>query len=246
MNQKSSKNNVVQSLWIGESLPRLQQLSIQSFIDHGHEFHLYVYNDVSNIPKGTTLHDASRLIPQNRIFVYKSGFGKGSYSAFSNLFRYQLLYEIGGWWVDTDVVCLSRLQFDQPYVFSSEIDEDGSLLTASCAIKAPAQAECMRYCLDICATKDLDKLQWSEIGPYLLDDSIKRYGLERFQVTTEVFNPFNFMNFRQMIKPEFDMNQLKNSVATHFWNQMWKSYEIDLDSAPESSLYGQLVGRHLG
>jgi hypothetical protein len=44
------------------------------------------------------------------VFFYgdRAGIGRGSVSAFSNLFRYYLLHQMGGWWVDADVVCLSE------------------------------------------------------------------------------------------------------------------------------------------
>src|SRR5262249_54280435 len=48
-----------------------------------------------------------RTHSQDKVFVYQAeGFGKGSPSAFSNYFRYKLLAEKGGWWIDTDVVRL--------------------------------------------------------------------------------------------------------------------------------------------
>ena len=43
---------IIQSFWVGEPLSKLEQLCIQSFLDNGHEFHLYVYDDVQGIPEG--------------------------------------------------------------------------------------------------------------------------------------------------------------------------------------------------
>src|SRR5690606_9502875 len=85
------------SFWLGNRLPLLQVLSLQSFIAHGHEYHLYVYDPIENAPEGVVLCDASKILPRQSVFTYQKGFGKGSYSAFSNLFRYKLLLEHGGW-----------------------------------------------------------------------------------------------------------------------------------------------------
>ena len=112
--------SLVQSLWIGDSLPAMQRLSISSFLRNGHGYHLYSYNDIDGVPPGTTVKDAATILPRDSIFFYQTGFGKGSYSAFSNLFRYKLLLERGGWWVDTDVVCLRHLDFQQAMVFATE------------------------------------------------------------------------------------------------------------------------------
>src|SRR6187549_2184730 len=107
----------VQSLWVGEVLPPLQQLSIRSFLAHGHQYHLYAYGDLQGAPEGAVVIDAATILPAESIFYYQHGFGQGSVSAFSNLFRYKLICERGGWWVDTDVVCLKPFEFDVPYVF---------------------------------------------------------------------------------------------------------------------------------
>ena len=44
----------------------------------------------------------------------------GSLAAFSNLFRYKLLLERGGWWVDTDVICLRPFRVRDELVIASE------------------------------------------------------------------------------------------------------------------------------
>lgn len=99
-------DRVIQSLWIGNRLSAMERLAIQSFLANGHDFHLYCYNDVEGLPAGTVVRDGNDILPESRIFAYADGFAKGSHAAFSNHFRYKLLLERGGWWVDTDVVCL--------------------------------------------------------------------------------------------------------------------------------------------
>ena len=41
------------------------------------------------------------------MFFYTDALHVGSVAGFSNLFRYELLRRDGGWWVDTDVLCLA-------------------------------------------------------------------------------------------------------------------------------------------
>ena len=48
-------SNIIQSLWIGNNLSDMEQLCIQSFLDNGHEYHLYVYEPIQNIPHGSLL-----------------------------------------------------------------------------------------------------------------------------------------------------------------------------------------------
>lgn len=241
---ETSVNNVVQGLWIGSRLPPMQRLSIQSFLDHGHEFHLYAYDEIADVPEGTTICDGSSIFPRERVFQHKQGFGTGSYSTFSNLFRYRLILERGGWWVDTDVVCLRRFDFDQPFVFATEREGD-SILTATCAFKCPKGAEFLDYCLQIGTAKNPDDLKWSEIGPYLFDEAVSRFALHDGRVAPHVFNPVNTWEFEDVLKPEFDRSRLSHSHGLHLWNQIWRHEQRDPDqTAHPDSLYARLKARH--
>ena len=75
--------SVIQGLWVGSELSLLERLSIASFLDNGHEFHLYVYGDVRNVPDGTTLKDGGEILHESLIFQYKE---HRSFSAFANFF----------------------------------------------------------------------------------------------------------------------------------------------------------------
>src|SRR4051812_44012710 len=95
----------------------MEQLAIRSFLHHGHEFRLYTYQPVENLPPGTVELDAAEILPASAIFESAS---HKTFAGFSNFFRYKLLLEKGGWWVDSDVVCLVPFDFPTPYVFAQE------------------------------------------------------------------------------------------------------------------------------
>ncbi len=61
-------SNIIQSLWIGKELSKIEQLCIASFIYHGCVFHLYTYEKVANVPAGVVLMDANEIIPK-KIFL---------------------------------------------------------------------------------------------------------------------------------------------------------------------------------
>src|ERR1044072_2497854 len=113
-------NRVVQGLWIGAELSVMEQMSIASFLMNGHEYHLYTYEDVKHLPAGTVVKDGREILPSSMIFQYRDF---KSYSGFSNFFRYKLLLERGGWWGDTDMICLQPFDFRSEYVFSSEMSD---------------------------------------------------------------------------------------------------------------------------
>src|SRR5712692_1793699 len=111
------ENRVIQGLWIGSRLSAMEELSIRSFMAHGHEYHLYTYGQVENVPEGTVLRNANEIISFEKLFKYRD---YDSYSGFSNHFRYKLLLQNGGWWADLDLICLRPFDFKAEYVFSSE------------------------------------------------------------------------------------------------------------------------------
>ena len=100
-------NAAIQTLWIGKELSELENLCISSYIKNGYDFHLYAYDEISNVPEDCIILDANSILDESEVFCYNVGQGKGSFSAFSNLFRYKLLFEEGGVWTDTDVISIS-------------------------------------------------------------------------------------------------------------------------------------------
>jgi hypothetical protein len=127
-------NDIIQSLWIGTELTTLEKLSLASFLANGHEYHLYAYNNIENIPDGVVIEDANSIIPQSEVFAYKNAiyalFGRWlrwhysmkdvTYSTFSNWFRWELLFRKGGYWVDMDVICLKPFTFMEEILFCME------------------------------------------------------------------------------------------------------------------------------
>jgi hypothetical protein len=100
--------NVVRTLWHGTSLSPYEELSLLSFVRCGHEVEVYAYNELE-VPPGVLLRDANAILPESDAFPYSDGPAKGSFAAFSNLFRMKLLWERGGIWSDLDVLCLRSL-----------------------------------------------------------------------------------------------------------------------------------------
>src|SRR5258707_1370507 len=104
--------DIVQSLWVGDRLSVMEQLCIASFLRNGHSFHLYVYQETAGIPEGTVVLDGTKILPASRIFTYRE---HNTYAGFANFFRYKLLLEKGGWFVDADTICLKPFDFRKEY-----------------------------------------------------------------------------------------------------------------------------------
>jgi hypothetical protein len=233
---------MIQSLWIGKRLSTMELLSIRSFLHHGHDYELYLYEPVENLPEGAVARDANEILPASRIFLYADF---GSYAGFSNFFRYKLLLEKGGWWVDTDIVCLRHFDFEAPYVFASEMIKSGAV-PASAVLKCPAGSEAMAYAWRVCASKKPSLLKWGETGPRLVAEVINRFSLEAFLHPAEVFCPVSCHDWETLLAPESILRPAETAYSIHLWNEMWRYHGRDKDeSFPPGCIYGRLQDMYL-
>ena len=216
-------NDIIQGLWVGNELSVMEQLSIASFLRNGHEYHLYVYEDVKNIPSGTTIKDGTEILPASRIFQYKQ---QASYAGFSNFFRYKLVLERGGWWVDTDTICLKSFDFEAEYVFSSEFAMGQEFINSG-IFKAPAGSDVMSYAWGVCDAKDPEQIVWGETGPRLMAAAVREFSLERYTQPPEVFCPIGYADWHKVLEPDADLNLSERSYAIHLWNERWRAARQD-------------------
>jgi mannosyltransferase OCH1-like enzyme len=215
------ENKIVHGLWIGDRLSLMEQLSIKSFLANGHEYHLYVYNKVKNIPEKAIIEDANKILPKSRIFKYKQGLAKGSYSGFADLFRLKLLLDKGGIWADLDVICLRPFNFKSKYVFSSEKSREGRIKVHNGIIKSPKGSKCMKFCFKEAEKISPESLKHCQTGGDLLGSAINRFNLRSFVVPTYFFCPIAPRDFKKLIKPNFDFRVQEETYAIHLWNEFW-------------------------
>ena len=230
----------VQSLWIGNKLSNLEILTINSYIKNNIDFELYTYDNIINLPKDVIIKDGNKILPKSDIFCYQVGKGKGSFSAFSNIFRYKLLYENGGIWVDMDLVCLKKFSINSEYVFASELDLQKKSSVASCFIKSPKKSDIFNWAYKKSITHDKNTLEWSVIGPTLLSKAINKFNLNKFIKNYKTFCPLGFKDWNQLIEPNKNIN-LDNSFCIHLWNEKWRRGGIDKNNEFDTDcLYEQL------
>ena len=221
----------------------MERLSIASFLANGHSYRLYVYGHVKHVPAGAILEDANAILPASMIFKYKDA---DSYAGFSNYFRYKLLLERGGWWVDTDVVCLRTFEFEDNYVFGSELNKSGAEVTTSSVIKAPVGTGLMKFAWETCLSKDPQKIKWGETGPRLMQDAVLRFHLENFRKPYITFCPITHPRWRSILEPDTKPALASDAYAVHLWNELWRRAGQDKNAPyPPSSLYEQLKQRYL-
>jgi len=232
---------VIQSLWVGDRLSAMERLCIASFLRHGHPFHLYVYQDTAGIPPGTVVLDGNSILPASRIFTYRE---HRTYAGFANFFRYKLLLERGGWWVDADTVCIKPFDFSEPYVFSSE-GINGHQTVNVGAVKVPPGSPVMQYAWDACEQMNTAELQWSQCGPSLARKAVEACSLQQYVKPPAAFCPVHFTDWEKMLQAAGPWAFDDGTHAIHLWNELWRRSSRDKDAAyPDDCLYEQLKRRY--
>ncbi|MDO1449790.1 glycosyltransferase [Rhodocytophaga aerolata] len=265
---RNLENVVVQSLWIGEELTRLHQTCIQSFINNGHVFHLYVYGVVNNIPAGVILKDANEILSYERIFIFDQPPYKGKYAPFSDLFRYHLLYLKGGWWVDVDVFCLKFFDIQETRIvcttYNSGNDKENP---SNFILKFPKEDSFVKELIQKAEGKISSLSDYVEIGPSLIDNQtgLKSKNRPLFvpyfyfapvsHYHTRQYIVYSHRNFleklKEWIRPFFRPRTAKartihpRSFGIHLWNEVWRQGGLDENRKYHTScLYEKLIKQY--
>jgi hypothetical protein len=217
--KSSSVRHTFQSFWHGEALSPYELFCLKSFIDCGYAVDLYTYDVNLVVPAGVRVCDAAELASRDEVFVYQSeGLGKGSPSAFSNYFRYKLLAEKGGWWIDTDVVCLTdRI----PVVDEFFARQDNDFIACGTMYFAPCHPV-MQQCLEQ-AVKLGHTVKWGDSGPRLLTRVLTDYGALNRVVPASVCYPVHYSEALDALSPSKTAvlaPRVETSLFLHVWNSM--------------------------
>jgi len=234
----NDQNKKINGLWIGKTLSCIELLCLKSFIAHGHEFHLWVYENIETpLPEGVIVENARNIIPEENVFCYKNsnqyGHGKGSYAGFSDIFRYKLLYEHGGWWVDMDVVCLKHFDFETPYVFRTH----DAFKVVGNIMKCEEKSEVMRLCYEKAMKKvDANNRDWN-LPIRILNETIDELQFKRYIVNISNADSWLFI-IKSLL---FNFTIPEKWYALHLINEEWRRNHINKKAISGNSCIGKLL-----
>lgn len=240
---------VLNSVWVGDRLGPLERLCVLSGLAAGHPFHIYSYepDKLEGVPPGAEVRDAAEVMGRERMTAYAEC---GSFVLGSNFWRYEMLRQGRGYWVDLDMLLLKPFDFDQDYVFGRE--QEGSINTA--VMLAPPDCPLIedlvqfpqrvrrppwfgavrsaRYYLTRLRNGPLgvEDLPWGTFGPQMLSYFVSRHGLEKFSSPPAVFYPVSWRNARCLYGPADEVEALlsEDTHAIHLYNSQLR----DLAKAP--------------
>jgi hypothetical protein len=256
---------VIHMFWSGAPLTRLEQLSMSSFVYHGHHVILHAYDPPVGVPPGVTLSDAQKVLPRSRLFHDKEN---NSPASFADWFRFQVLYDQGGIWADSDIVCLKPLRYKSHEVFGWEDDRTINIAVLGLP-RGHKLAAWMLQCWEdpdrrlpydnwrVVRRKWLRRMtpgdsrpyvRWGEYGTMGFTQAARHLGYDQLALPFWHFYPIHFLNWRTIFDGSLRDNPTltQASYAIHLWNEMTRRANFDKNGTfPSDSLFERLCARYL-
>ncbi|WP_029351437.1 hypothetical protein [Bosea sp. 117] len=248
----------VHAFWIGAELGLISRTCLTSFVRVGHPVTLHGYQRPADLPTGIVFSDAARIVPPHRVTRHRA---TGSYALFANIFRYRLLEQCDGIYVDCDVFCLKPLEIDD-YLFGYEdettlntailrLPKDSALLRSLNEVSddpAPIppwmppelRAE-LRQKAEVGQPTLLEDLPWGVIGPRALTWLAREHGVDRHALPVDVLYPVHYGAVDRLLDPELTVESLitPRTRCVHLFNEMLR--RLDLSRIPKTSPLGRMI-----
>jgi hypothetical protein len=246
---------VLNSLWVGNELGPLEQLCVLSGLAAGHPYHLYSYepDKLRGVPGGAEVRNAAEVMPRERMLAYAEC---NSFALGSNFWRYEMLAQGRGYWVDLDVLLLKPLDSEQEYVFG--LEREGTINTA--IMLAPKDSALVRDMIEFpsqCRRPPwygprrsalyylkrlrngrlrLEDYPWGTFGPGMFGHFVEKHGLRHYAAPPEVFYPVSWHNAAFLYGPAEQVEALltDNTLAIHLYNSQLRELA---KSAPPAGSY---------
>jgi hypothetical protein len=229
-NRKSAPapDQVVRCFWHGP-FSAYEALCLSSFVAAGIAVELFSDAPISGLPAGVTRRNAREILDRD-VAVYRHEFDGPSPSLHSNHFRYALLEELGGWWIDTDVILVASSLPAADIFIARQADQE---LNGS-AMRFPPHHILMKAARERTAAV-LENARWGDTGPKLLTElqPIHAPGVQIAACESSyAIGPDEFQKF---LLPEACAEvdeRTANSTFVHLWNEMWRKAGVPKNIAP--------------
>ncbi|MBB3993577.1 hypothetical protein GGR95_001208 [Sulfitobacter undariae] len=231
------------TLWIGDRLSWLEQLSLKSFVDAGHETILYSYEKITNAPSGVTVCDARDIFPESEITSRK---GAKKPPIHVDIWQLHLMQQTDYIWFNADVLCVKPFDFESPFVFG--FDKQNQVGNA--VLRLPSDSATLKALLKFTSDPDttapwlnpeqqleLEKIKdrgdpihlseqsWELTGPHVLNHYLKEMGEWEHALSQSAFYPIAFKDRNKMIRKKFDIEKdflTPDTYAVNMWARRMK------------------------
>ncbi|MEI8300902.1 MAG: glycosyltransferase [Chlamydiota bacterium] len=218
--QTSKIPPILHFIWLGSQLPLFAKLSIQSWQMQHPGWEIKLWDDVAVETFQWSDTRCKNNFYQASLFAEKA-----------DILRYEILYQYGGIYSDTDVVCLKpfhHLLTENLEFFTGIETNNTPLHVATGIIGASKGSDLLKYCID----HHMGKLEAPDVtilertGPALFSLacnhilSSKTTPNNHLVLPVTYFYPLPFKNRNIPIDQVQDYIQ-KESMAIHLWNSSW-------------------------
>jgi len=234
------------TLWIGEDIPYLQEVAIISWIRLGYRVILYtnlkkLSKNLKNYSYYIILKNAYDILPYNNEPILP----------YADLFRYKVLYQEGGIWLDSDLILLKRLPNQDIIISSEHTFQSGAFKSKSTktpnigCLKFFKENSLIKKVIDIIEQKMKNPAQWKENMNVFKKEIVK----SNFKTENpSMFCPLPWWNADYLVKdkeypikyavPPINKNWiLENAVGIHCWDSILKKKKLNVEEADFNSLF---------
>lgn len=251
----------ISAVWIGEKLNALAYACLNSFIQKGHDVHLYTYGAIDNTPSGIKICDGNEIISSSNIIKHKK---TNSYALFADIFRYQLLKKRAGTiYVDCDVYCLKPVilpkhnhlfGYESPYAINVAIlalPPDSALLEKLIKISttpsfvpewySPYNKLRLKIKRAFGYAKDITEMGWGIIGPSAMTYYVKKLNLTHLAQPTDILYPIHYEEIDKLLNPDIHIEQITciDSICIHLYNE--KLRLVDFNTLPGNCILAKML-----
>ncbi|QOZ70305.1 MULTISPECIES: glycosyltransferase [Bradyrhizobium] len=240
----------IHCFWSDTLLNDMSYLSLQSMIRQGHPVKLYTYDDVATmqalVPPGVMVADAESVVPKS---TYHHALVHSEVRYFSDIFRYAVLQEFGGWWLDADIVLVKPLDFASEHVFSTQWSgvENGHVCVGG-VMRAPKGSLHMAnlYALSLQRLFNERRVEYGAVGPLLLSEYLLLSDDEKLRssiLPPTAFNAIDDCEVDLLVsegRDGFEILSDPRVTGVHLWGKMWAEQGLRLDAVPDQSVAAHL------
>ena len=235
----------VHMFWEGSPLSLYENACIRSVVRCGAEVNLYTFTKNLKVPAGVRRRDAREIATQEESRLFTQDGQKASITAFSNLFRYRLLAEEGGWWLDADVFCLREAEAFESVALQSRglvaaYSIPGEANTAVLHISDRSIARALATRAWEVSERHRFDFPWGTQGPHLLTALVAENPGPCTILPKDVFYPIQWDRTSLFFCPEdreLCLDLTRNSLAVHLFNEVLKRSNVPKDVLPNQGSY---------
>lgn len=240
------------SFWYGP-MSDMAKACLASFVAQGHRVELYSYLTYPELPAGVELRRADAVLP----FAVVERMIKGHhYAIASDIFRYEMLHQGLGVWVDCDCFCVRPIR-DEDYIMAWE--DEASIAIG--VLKAPPDSELTRAMRGIREgfippwsstkrkitwavrravglPKPLTRMVWGTTGPAALTYYARQYGVDRLAKPPATFYPIHYSEVDRLLDENETLENLvkPETVVLHLYNEALRGRAV-----PTTSPLGRIL-----